>query len=466
MGANIGTTVTAWLVASVEWADVFNPVFLAPLAIGIGSFTLLFARKDKYRHIGEIVIGFGILFLGMSTMSDTVKIYKDSQLFKDIFITLGANPFLGLLAGCVVTAVIQSSSASVAILQSVAFTGHVPWGAAVYIIMGQNIGTCITALLSSVGANRNAKAASYIHLLFNVIGSFVFTVLAIIYFGFFNRALASAYISTTWIGAVHTIFNILTVVLLYNFSSALIVIAKKIAWGKKKETEEITLVHLDERILSTPYFALQNAMKEIVRLGEMVFISLKESTESLLDRDEAKVANVLAREKDIDELTRLISSYLVRLSNRELNNEEGTTITSFINIINNLERVGDHCENIAELTQFYINESITLSDTATGELAEIINATVICYETAVHAFELGNYSFAAQVAKQEEIIDALEKRFREEHIDRLKAGLCSPASGVFFLDAMTNLERIGDHALNISEYTMDEYEKYHRYKKN
>jgi len=465
MGANIGTTVTAWLMASVEWAGVFNPVFLAPLAVGIGSFALLFARKEKTRHIGEIVIGFGILFLGMSIMSDTLKIYKDSQFFKDIFITLGTNPFLGLLAGCAVTAVIQSSSASVAILQSVAFTGYVPWGAAVYIIMGQNIGTCITAILSSIGANRNAKAASYIHLLFNVIGSLVFTLVAIIYFSFFNRVLASSYISATWISVVHTAFNVLTVILLYNFSNALIVAAKKIAWGKTKETDELTLVHLDERILDTPYFALQNAVKEIARLAELTLLSLKEATETLLDADETKVANVLNREKDIDELTRLISQYLVRLSNREHTKQEGTTITSLINTINNLERVGDHCENIAELTQFCISENIALSDIATNELAEIINATVICYETAVRAFEQGDYAMAAQVAAQEDIIDSLEKRYREEHIDRLKAGSCGPAGGVFFLDTMTNLERIGDHALNISEYVMDEYEEHHRHKK-
>ena len=462
MGANIGTTITAWIVASNEWFKVFTPSFLAPLAIAIGCFLLLFAGRDKTKHIGEIIVGFGILFFGMTTMSDIIKYFSDSDVFRDIFIVMSNNPFLGVLAGTLVTAILQSSSASVAILQSVAFTGVVPLDAAIYIIMGQNIGTCITAILASIGATRNARAASYVHLLFNITGVVIFFFPALFYFKFINPGNAAPAITATGISVAHTTFNVLSVVLLYRFSDLLVSLAKKIAWGKKTETDESVSVHLDERILDTPYFALQNTQKEILRLAEMVTKSLKQSTESLLDYEEPKIEAVLSREKNIDNLTQLISAYLVRLSTRELNSEESSTITAFINIINNLERVGDHCENIAELAQFAIAENVVLSDTARSELLEVIDATVLCLENAIEAFEKDDYRSALNIAAQEDIIDALESRFREEHINRLKAGTCKPTSGVFFLDSMTNLERIGDHALNIAEVVMNEYERYHK----
>ncbi|MDR1689198.1 MAG: Na/Pi cotransporter family protein [Clostridiales bacterium] len=465
MGANIGTTVTAWLVASAEWLQFFNPVFLAPLAVAVGAGFLLFASKDRTKHIGEIIVGFGVLFVGMSTMSNVLSIYRDSEVFRNVFITLGRNPLLGLLAGTVVTGIIQSSSASVAILQSVAMSGFVPFGAAVYIIMGQNIGTCVTAILSSIGASRNAKAASYIHLIFNILGSIIFTVIAVVYFKIFNTVIAELPISATQISIIHSMFNIINTVLLYHFSNQLIALAKRLAWGKVQETEEISAVHLDERILDTPYFAIQNTVKEIVRLGDMVNVSLKLAAETLADRDTSKIQTILTREEDVDTLTRLIASYLVKLSSRELNEQESTMVTSLINIINNIERVGDHCENMAELAQFYIDENVILSDTAHGELKQVMDATLICYEAAIKAFEQNDVKAAESVAKLEDEVDRLEALYREAHIDRLKAGVCTPTGGVFLLDALTNLERIGDHALNISEYVIDENAKYNKHKR-
>lgn len=465
MGANIGTTITAWLVASAEWLRFFNPVFLAPLFVAIGASMLLFAKKDKNHNVGEIFVGFGILFIGMSSMSAVSQPIKNSPLFSQLFVSFGQNPLLGILAGAAVTALIQSSSASVAILQTLAFSGLIPWSAAVYIIMGQNIGTCVTAVISGLGATKNARAASYIHLVFNVVGSLVFSVFAIIYFKVINVEVAGIPISATSISIVHTIFNIGNTVLLYNFSDKLIMIAQKLAHSKEETDDEVSLVHLDERVLETPTFAIECTGKEIIRLGNIVIHSLKQVCEALLERDIEKADKVLLREKNIDTLSQAIANYLVRLSNTDLGEASNTTITNMFNAINDIERIGDHCENLAELTKFAIDEDISLSEIAVSEMQELINTTIFCYETAIKSLEERDAVLANNVVTLEEEIDVLEEQFRTNHIERLTDFECSPTTGVLFLDALSNLERIGDHSLNIAEYAIVESHNSTKHKK-
>lgn len=279
MGANVGTTITSWLVSANEWAGALKPDFFAPFILGIGAFILTFSNRQRLTQKAEIAVGFGILFIGLSAMSGSIEVYQDSPIFYKAFQVLGNNPFLGILVGAVVTAIIQSSSASVGILQTLAMRGIVNWRSAIFITLGQNIGTCVTAILSSAGANKTAKRAAVIHLSFNVIGAAVYGVIMTIFFGIFND-LAMQHITSTQISIFHSIFNISVTILLFPFANALVKLSGLIIREEpaededEEEPEEKVLRHLDPRILETPAFAVENAVKEVVRMGEIVLKNL------------------------------------------------------------------------------------------------------------------------------------------------------------------------------------------------
>ena len=274
MGANVGTTVTGWLVSSVEWAEFLSPSKLAPIAVIIGVVIMLTGKRRSAKDISSIIIGFGILFIGISTMSSSVAPLQESEAFCNLFVTLGQNPLLGIFAGALVTAVIQSSSASVGILQSLAAAGLVPFSAAIYIIMGQNIGTCVTAMMSGMGAKKNAKTAALMHLLFNIIGTVIFSIIAIVYFEVLNPTGGTGLISQTQISMVHTVFNIGTTIMLFPASNLIINLAKKIGRVEEAEQDD-SRVLLDDRMLQTPGIALQSTVNEVLRMGEIVAESLK-----------------------------------------------------------------------------------------------------------------------------------------------------------------------------------------------
>lgn len=451
MGANIGTTVTGWIVSSVEWAEYLKPTTFAPISVAIGAVFVLFAKKNSLKQIGEIIVGFGILFIGINMMTEGLAPLSESEVFLTMFRELGKNPILGVIVGAIVTAIIQSSSASVGILQSLAMSNLVTWNSAVYVIMGQNIGTCITALLSSIGASKNARGAAYIHLLFNVIGSVMFSIFAYIFFTFINQSLGNSVISLTQISLIHTIFNIANTVIMYPFSDILVKIAQKFVAASKGEEDEVELVHLDDRILETPGFAIQNCIKEIVRLGYMAYDNLQLSVESLLDKSEDKIDKVIQREKSIDSLQTAITEYMVKLCNVDINEDENNIITSLFHTVNDLERIGDHSENLVELSQFMISENIEFSSVARNEVIEISSVTASCVENAIRALETNNIEVAKKAVKEEQIVDDIESEFRSGHIKRLANNECDASTGVVFLDILTNLERVSDHALNVAQ---------------
>lgn len=451
MGANIGTTITSWLVASIEWATLFKPSTIAPIALGIGVVLILFSNKNSRKNIGEILVGFGILFIGIDTMTNGLDPISDSPVLADIFTGLGSNPFLGVLAGAVVTAIIQSSSASVGILQSLALGGAIPWNSAVYIIMGQNIGTCVTALLSSAGANRNAKGAAYVHLLFNIIGSILFSILAVIFFKYINVQLGESPITLTEISIVHTAFNIANTVLLYPFSNKIVSLAERICSIRHNEVDESQPVHLDDRILETPSFAILNCAKEITRLGNMAKDNLNLAMDALMTKDENKIEKVFAREKSIDKLDNAITQYMVKLCNTNITEYENNMVTALFHTVNDMERIGDHSENLAELAQFMINEEIEFSGKAKEEIKFISDKTISSVNTALKSFEENDLEIAKEVYAQEKEIDGIEQNLRAKHIDRLAKNSCNPVSGVAYLDTITNLERISDYALNVAQ---------------
>lgn len=460
MGANIGTTITSWIVSSSEWLVFLSPEKLAPLAVGIGVVILMVAKSNKKKEISEIIIGFGILFIGLTMMSDAMKPLRDLPELKLAFQNFGHNPFLGVLAGIIVTAVIQSSSASVGILQVLAAEGLVPWNAAVYIILGQNIGTCITAMLSSIGTKKTAKRAAVIHLLFNIIGTVVVGTACIIFFKFVNQSIGDTLVNKTGISVFHTAFNIINTIILLPFPKMLVALSEKIVRGSDEdevEEEAITLRHLDERILETPSFAVENAIKEVVHMGELAISNTKLAIEALFEKDLSKVEQVKRREKDIDKLEKLIAEYLIKISNIGVNEHQNSIITNLFHTLNDVERIGDHAENISELAEYYTKSNLNFSETATHEMNEIIDRALSTAEMAIEARRNFSEDLVRRVEQNEELVDTLRDELREKHIRRLASNLCDTTTGVVFLDMITNLERISDHALNIAYFVRDEH---------
>ena len=463
MGANIGTTITGWLVSSAEWAKFLSPSTLAPLAVMVGVIISLVGKKAKSKDVAGIIIGFGILFIGMSTMSDAVKPLRESEAFRTMFISLGANPFLGILAGAVVTAIIQSSSASQGILLSLAAAGLVPTKAAVFIIMGQNIGTCVTAILSSVGASKNAKCVGTMHLLFNITGTILFTIIALIVFAKADPSLGEGIITMTQISAIHTAFNIGTTIVMIPLSGLIIKIAMKVNGLETIETEdESKLVHLDRRMMSTPAVAVAGAKLETIRLSRIARENLAAALATLANHDGDKIASVKQKEGVINKVCDSVSEYLVELCSYHLNDKDSETVTSLLNTISDIERVGDHAENIAELAQEMANEGISFSEMAMGELDEMSKATLGSYNNAIKAMELDDVSHAVKTAFLEQQVNKMEKDLRQGHINRLSNAECSVSAGVRFLDLLGNLERVSDHAMNIAQVVLND----HRTEKN
>lgn len=463
MGANIGTTITAWLVSMSEWGTVLKPEFFAPLLIGIGAFMLLFARREKVKDISEILIGFGVLFVGLSFMSDSITPYREAPVFAEAFRILGSNPVLGILTGLVVTAVIQSSSASVGILQTLAANGMVSWSSAVFITLGQNIGTCVTALLSSLGTNRTAKRAAVIHLLFNVIGAVVFGIGMFVIFSF-NRTWAVSQVNSVGISVFHTVFNVLNTILLYPFGNQLVklsgILVKDHA-PKEEEAEDVSceLPHLDARLLESPSFALEGAVKETVRMGELALLHMETAFDAVRTGNQKQVDRAFKIEETMNEYEKQMAEYLAQISKGSLTDHQRLVVNDLFYTVSDMERISDHCDNIAELAEKMIQEGLSFSQNAMQGFEQITTLAMDSVKAAVLARETEKMAYVQQVIQIEDEIDDLEEDLRTEHIDRLARNECSAERGVFFLDMLSNLERISDHANNIVGYVADEGEE-------
>ena len=389
---------------------------------------------------------------------------RESEVFKTAFISMGSNPFLGILVGAGVTAIIQSSSASQGILLSLASAGLVPTNAAVFIIMGQNIGTCVTAILSSVGASKNAKCVGTMHLTFNIAGTIIFSILAMFLFARLDPSYGEGIINMTQISFIHTVFNVGTTIILMPFSGYIIKFAMKVNGLKAVETksDEAELVHLDKRMMSTPSVAVEGAKLETIRMGRIARENLSLALSTLSDHDEEKMADVKQREFVIDKLCDNISKYLIDLCMLHLSDKDNEMVTSLLNTVSDMERVGDHAENIVELAEEMKQEGISFSDTALEELNEMSTTTLGAYDNAVKALELDDITYAVKTSFLEDQVDAMEKKLRAGHIDRLSNAECSVNAGIHFIDLLGNLERVSDHAMNIAQVVLNE----HRAEKN
>lgn len=450
MGANIGTTVTGWLVSSVEWAEFLSPSKLAPVAVIAGVIVMLTGKRRSTKDISAIIIGFGLLFIGITTMSDAVKPLQEYESFVNLFATLGKSPVLGILTGAVVTAIIQSSSASVGILQSLAAAGLVPFSAAIYIIMGQNIGTCVTAILSSLGAKKNAKTAALMHLLFNIIGTVLFSAVVIVYFEILHPQAGSGVITQTQISLVHTVFNIGTTVLLFPASGLIVKLAKKIGHVREDEQERGKVL-LDERLLETPGIALQSTLNEAIRMGELVQGTMETVRNILFTKSEEDIEKIKEDEDTVDKMCAGITDYAIRLGTMQISEREHQTVSHLLQVLSDIERVSDYCENISEYAETLIEKKVSFSEIAREHMEEMMSETIDSYRYAVESFKENSQEKALKVIEKETKIDELEIRLRTKHIARLAENQCSTEAGIIFLDALVGLERISDHARNIAE---------------
>lgn len=461
MGANIGTTVTAWLVSMSEWGAFLKPEFFAPLLIGIGAFMLLFSKKEKIVDVSEILVGFGVLFIGLNFMSGAITPYRDAPIFSEAFRVLGRNPILGMLAGLAVTALIQSSSASVGILQTLAANGLVNWSSAIFITLGQNIGTCVTALLSSLGAHKTAKRAAVIHFLFNTIGAIVFGLLMFVVFTI-NKAWASSEINSVGISMFHTFFNVTNTLLLYPFGNLLVklsgMIVKDDGEEEQAEEEAFELPHIESRFLETPSFAVEGALKETVRMGELAIAHVELVFDAIRTGSQKRVDKAVRLEQNMNEYEKKMTEYLTEISKGSLTDHQRLIINNLFYTVSDMERISDHCDNLAELTQDMIRDGLHFSMEAMHDFEEIAELTVDAVKAAVLARETEKMAYVQQVIQIEDEIDDLEEDLRNQHINRLAQNQCSAARGAIFLDMLSNIERISDHANNIVEYVADEKE--------
>ncbi|PRR70099.1 Na/Pi cotransporter family protein [Clostridium thermopalmarium] len=445
MGANIGTTMTAQLIA-FKLSDV------APLILGIGAVIVLFSKKKRTKDLGDIVLGFGILFVGMSMMENAMKPLGELDAFRNLILTIGQHPLLGVLVGLAMTATVQSSSATIGILMALASNNSISLNAALPILFGDNIGTCVTALLASIGTHKNAKRAALIHLIFNCVGTLLFMcafgiVMKVIPMlgGDIQRQIANA----------HTMFNITNVVVQVPFIPLLVKFVNKLVPGEDEDLNVLKLEYLDARLLETPSIACGQVVKEITRLARTSQKNLDDAMSAFLNYDEKLIDSVFEKEKLVNFLQREITDYMVSLSNTSLSEQQSQLITSLFHVVSDFERIGDHATNLAELAQYKKENNLSLSSDAVSGLKSLYSLAKESVELAILSLSNLDFEAANNVLQIEEKIDALEEQLRREHINRLNNRTCTPEGGSIFIDLLSNLERVGDHSDNIALMVLD-----------
>ena len=457
MGANIGTTVTAWILslAGIGSKSVFvqllKPSSFTPILALIGIAFYMMSKNSKRKDTGMILLGFATLMFGMETMSDAVAPLRNVPAFQQMFLTF-TNPILGVLAGAVLTAIIQSSSASVGILQALASTGAITYGAAIPIIMGQNIGTCVTALISSTGTSRNAKRAALVHLSFNVIGAVVWLTVFCVIKAAFAPVILMRSASLMGIAGFHTVFNVLCTALMLPLGGVLEkLVCKLIPDAKQPEKAK----ELDERLLGSPALALNQCKQVLVRMACAAVDALKTSLTCIEKYDGRAAAGIRKAEDETDRLEDLIGTYLLKLTSRQLGEEESIKATEYMKLVGDYERIADHAVNILESAEEMVDKGVTFTDSAVSEFKTISVAVTEILDLSYRAFSKDDFSSARKTEPLEQVIDVLKETLRTRHFLRLQKGECSVAAGFVWSDLLTNLERVSDHCSNISGCVLD-----------
>lgn len=466
MGANIGTTITSWILSlgDIDGSSILitllKPTSFTPILALVGIIFYMFLKDDSKKDIGSILLGFATLMFGMDTMSNAVSGLANVPGFSNLFI-LFTNPLLGVLVGALLTAIIQSSSASVGILQALSSTGQVTYGAAVPIIMGQNIGTCVTCLLSSIGTNKNARRAAVVHLLFNTIGTVVILTLFCIIKTFVYIPLLSEQASMFGIALTHSIFNVLCVMILLPMSALLEKLALRIIPDDKiKEKYD----ELDTRLFVTPTLALAQAKSSLSDMADTSRKAITMALKSVNNYSDKLYEDILKQEDKNDRYEDKIGTYLVDLSSKNnLSESESKEVSKMLKIIGDLERIADHAINIGQASRELRDKNLSLSEDAIKEMDSMLNAVKECVDLSLLAFEKDDLSIALKVPPLEEVIDELKAKLRANHIDRVKRRQCSIEAGFIWSDLLTNLERVGDHCNNIATEIIDDLNYDNRY---
>ena len=452
MGANVGTTVTAWILSLTGldgdnfFVMLLKPTSFTPILALIGVVLTMMAKSDKKKDVGMILLGFAVLMFGMDTMSGAVAGLEEVPEFRNILLMF-SNPVLGVLAGAGLTAIIQSSSASVGILQALSATGQVTYGAAIPIIMGQNIGTCVTAMISSVGANKNAKRAAVVHLLFNIVGTAVWLAVfyginAVVQFSFVSHS-----IDQLGIAVVHTAFNILCTALLFTFCGLLEKMACRLV-PDTKAPEKIQI--LDERFLATPSVAIDRCQEVAETMARISMDALKTSCQLIEHYDPKSAQAVRETEQEADQYEDMLGTYLVKLGRADLNAADSRETAKLLHIIGDFERISDHAVNLVESAEEIRNKGLSFSVHAKQELAVLTAAVREVMDLALDAFLQNNPALAAKVEPLEQVVDTLKEQLRNRHILRLQKGECTIELGFVWSDLLTSLERVADHCSNIA----------------
>lgn len=447
MGANIGTTVTSLLIA-------LNFSSVAAASVLVGVILMLASKKTVVKNLGAIFTGFGLLFLGIDMMSDSMAPLRDSAGFMNFIVTVSESPLrplFGIILGIVMTAVLQSSSASVGVLQTLAMQGLVPLKFSVFVLFGQNIGTCLTALFSTVGAKKNSKRAAVIHLLFNLIGTGIFILIALLtpYVEWIERLSPDP---MAQIAISHIVFNIVSTVVMFPFAKALVKLSCLLVPGKDDSESEMHCKFIDDRLLNTPPFAVMQVSKEVARMAKLARDNFETSAHALINRSDKDLDKVMENEEIINYLNHHITSYLVKLNALDITDSDSDYIARVFHAINDIERVGDHAINLAEAAQHNIGEGLKFSDPAREELNQLCGSVVTLLERSMAAFD--NQSLSDDEAKElsdlEEHIDDLTLECQDSHIFRLNRKECNTEAGMLYLNTITDFERVGDHAINIA----------------
>ena len=460
MGANIGTTVTAWILslAGISSSNFFirllKPASFTPVLAFVGILYYMFSKNDKKKDTGLILLGFATLMFGMESMSSAVSGLRDVPGFRNLFIMF-RNPVLGVLAGAVLTAIIQSSSASVGILQALAVTGQVSYGAAIPIIMGQNIGTCVTAMLSAIGANKNAKRAAMVHLSFNVIGTAVWLTVFCLLKWIFAPALLDESASLFGIAVAHSVFNVLCTMLMLPLSGLLEKLVCAIVPDDKKPE---VVSELDERLLATPPVALERCREVAADMANCAVGAMKQSITALTDYTPALAKQVRQAEEHSDHYEDILGTYLVKLSTRRISASDSNEAAKLLKIIGDFERISDHAVNIVQSAEELGSKNLAFSPQASRELSILAGAVSEILDLSLDAFLHDDLGPAGRVEPLEQVIDGLKEQLRTAHILRLQQEKCSIEAGFVWSDLLTNLERVSDHCSNIAGCVLDMHE--------